>query len=69
MSQVGQALAYAHEHNIVHGNIKPENILLDARGQVVLTDFISPAEMMQLSVTRRPKSMPSVIWLQSSLLA
>ena len=39
VSQVGEALAYAHEHNIVHGNIKPENILFDANGQAVLTDF------------------------------
>jgi len=39
LSQVGQALAYAHEHNIFHGNIKPENILFDANDQAVLTDF------------------------------
>ncbi len=37
--QVGQTLAYAHEHNIFHGNIKPENILFDTNGQAVLTDF------------------------------
>ena len=39
VSQVGQALVYAHEQNIVHGNIKPENILLDANSQAVLTNF------------------------------
>src|SRR6266550_6364273 len=39
VSQVGQALVYAHERNIIHGNIKPENILLEADGHVVLTDF------------------------------
>ncbi|HEY4034676.1 MAG TPA: serine/threonine-protein kinase, partial [Ktedonobacteraceae bacterium] len=44
VSQVGQALVYAHERNIIHGNIihgniKPENILLEADGQIVLTDF------------------------------
>jgi len=37
--QVGEALAYAHEHNILHGNVKPENILFDANGQALLTDF------------------------------
>ncbi len=37
--QVGQALVYAHERNIVHGNIKPENILFDANGQAILADF------------------------------
>ena len=39
VSQVGQALVYAHERNIVHGTIKPENILLNADGQALLTDF------------------------------
>ncbi|HEY4033214.1 MAG TPA: protein kinase [Ktedonobacteraceae bacterium] len=37
--QVGGALAYAHEYNVVHGNIKPENILFDENGQAVLADF------------------------------
>ncbi|HEY4033268.1 MAG TPA: protein kinase [Ktedonobacteraceae bacterium] len=39
VSQVGQALVYAHEHDIFHGTLKPENILFDAGGQAVLTDF------------------------------
>src|SRR5258708_3086798 len=37
--QVGQALVYVHEQNIVHGNINPENVLLDSNGQAVLTNF------------------------------
>lgn len=37
--QVGEALAYVHSHKIFHGNIKPENILLDAHGRALLTDF------------------------------
>ena len=46
--QIGEALAYAHTHNILHGNLKPENILLDAYGQALLTDFtlISRADAM-----------------------
>jgi serine/threonine protein kinase len=43
--QVGEALAYAHEYDIVHGGVKPENILFDASGQVVLTDFSLVSEM------------------------
>ncbi|HEX3643664.1 MAG TPA: serine/threonine-protein kinase, partial [Ktedonobacteraceae bacterium] len=39
VSQVGQALAYAHKHDILHGNLKPENIFLDAYGEALLTDF------------------------------
>ncbi|HEX3642088.1 MAG TPA: serine/threonine-protein kinase, partial [Ktedonobacteraceae bacterium] len=39
VSQVGEALTYAHERHIIHGNIKPENVLFDNNGQAVLADF------------------------------
>lgn len=36
---IASALAYAHERRIVHNDIKPENILLDATNDPRLTDF------------------------------
>ena len=39
VSEVGQALTYMHEHNVIHGNIKPENILFNDNGHAALTDF------------------------------
>lgn len=38
LSQVGQVLQYIHHYDITHGNLKPENILLTARGEALLTD-------------------------------
>jgi serine/threonine-protein kinase len=36
--EVGSALQYAHEHGVVHRDVKPENVMLTA-GQAVVTDF------------------------------
>lgn len=36
---VCDALAYAHRKGVVHGDIKPQNILLDESGAASLTDF------------------------------
>ncbi|MDH5282502.1 MAG: serine/threonine protein kinase [Gemmatimonadota bacterium] len=36
---VAQALAFAHERNVIHRDIKPDNILLAEDGRPVLTDF------------------------------
>jgi len=38
-SEVARALAYAHEQGVVHRDVKPGNILLDAAGRPHLVDF------------------------------
>lgn len=37
--QLGQALAYAHDHHVFHRDLKPENIIVNANGQAKVMDF------------------------------
>jgi len=37
--QVGQALEHAYKKGIVHGNLTPENVVVEEDGQVQVTDF------------------------------
>jgi serine/threonine protein kinase len=37
--QVTTALKHVHDHGIIHRDIKPSNLILNAKGQIKLTDF------------------------------
>jgi len=40
--QIAEALVFAHKKNIVHGNLRPSNVLFDKDGKIKLTDFGLP---------------------------
>src|SRR5215211_6263433 len=39
ITQIGDALSYAHGRGMIHRDIKPSNILIDESGNCLLTDF------------------------------
>ncbi|MCA8957795.1 MAG: serine/threonine protein kinase, partial [Planctomycetes bacterium] len=39
VADVAEALAHAHQHGVVHRDVKPANLLLDRTGRVKIVDF------------------------------
>jgi formylglycine-generating enzyme required for sulfatase activity len=50
-NQAAQGLDYAHQHGIIHRDVKPANIMLMASGKVKVADF-GIARITETSVTR-----------------
>src|SRR6266536_6161523 len=54
MQQLCSAVQYAHDHDVIHGNIKPTNIFVAADGRMLLSDFgiVRGYDDSQQSLTR-----------------
>lgn len=39
MRQILQGLAFCHAHNILHRDLKPQNLLINSKLQLKLADF------------------------------
>ena len=41
--EIGHALAFAHDHSVVHGNLQPSNITITPAGELRVSDFAQSA--------------------------
>jgi serine/threonine protein kinase len=57
--EVAQALEHAHERGVVHRDLKPGNVLFDARGRARLADFGVAETSAVLSDSKSPVPQPS----------
>ncbi|WP_373895976.1 Stk1 family PASTA domain-containing Ser/Thr kinase [Virgibacillus sp. CBA3643] len=63
MKQLTSAIAHAHANDIVHRDIKPQNILIDTYGQAKVTDFGIAIALSATSLTQTNSILGSVHYL------
>ncbi len=63
MRQLTSAISHAHQNHIVHRDIKPHNILIDANGTVKITDFGIAMALSATSITQTNSVLGSVHYL------
>jgi tRNA A-37 threonylcarbamoyl transferase component Bud32 len=71
-TRVCEAIAYAHAHGVVHRDVKPDNIMCCANGDVKLTDFgiariISQAATRTVQARGTPRYMAPEQWRGDSI--
>lgn len=63
MKQISSAIGHAHANNIVHRDIKPQNILIDPYGQAKVTDFGIAVALSATALTQTNSILGSVHYL------
>lgn len=63
MKQLTSAIAHAHENQIIHRDIKPQNILVDEDGNVKITDFGIATSLSATSYTKTNSVIGTVHYL------
>ncbi|KIO17631.1 hypothetical protein M407DRAFT_84786, partial [Tulasnella calospora MUT 4182] len=70
LSQVGSGLSFLHSESIVHGNIKPTNVIIADDGRPMLMDFkMAPdLRMVELNMTMADSGRENVGYMSPELI-
>ncbi|MCP3761949.1 Stk1 family PASTA domain-containing Ser/Thr kinase [Domibacillus sp. A3M-37] len=63
MKQMTAAVSFAHQHSIIHRDVKPHNMLMDRDGTVKMTDFGIAMAMSATSITQTNAVLGSVHYI------
>lgn len=63
MTQIASAVSHAHQNNIIHRDIKPQNILIDHQGNVKITDFGIAIALTSTTITHTNSVLGSVHYI------
>jgi serine/threonine protein kinase len=68
LAQVGQALYYAHQRQVIHGSLRPQNVLFTTQNEALVTGFYHHALLLpdeaeenarqEFSIYRAPEQLP-----------
>lgn len=63
MDKILSGIAYAHDNDVIHRDIKPHNILVDHNGDIKITDFGIAVALSQNSITQTNSLLGSVQYM------